>query len=1046
VNIGDLVATLRVNDRDYNSSVDQAGRRFGRLGDILRRGTAAAGRTFASLGSGVASLTSRAITPAVNGLGRFRDGFQSTEAAASAFSGRMGTLGGVAQRVFGPGINGLGRFRDGFRSADVAASAFSGRMGTLGGVAQRVLGPGINSLGRFRDGFVSTSAAASAFSGRMGTLGGVTRTAFNGVVAGARGVGTALSAAGSVGMAAGRTIGAGMAAAGSAAVGMGSRFVTAVQNSRSATDGLMDSVKGLAGQLTAFAGIAGIVKIGTDVAGLANQLDNTRRVMEGLYNDTKVAGDMMDRLARLSAGSSLGHQNFLKAGESLAYLGISGERAESMLRNLDAATTVAGSGAQGMESALYALTGATNAGKVQLDHLNQISQAGVPIFNQLQSQFGKSADEVRKMASDGKISVADLEKAFETASGPLWSDMVGASANASASLTNQWATFRGNFTSGMAQSVLPLIEKSGAAFVGLNERVTPFFNSIPELVGKAKAAMDQWGITDALRNIADQMGTIAQVAGPFLTGALLGVAAAFGGLVHVVSAVLSFIAPLTEYLAENEGVMRNLGIAVGVLTGLFLGGQGALMLWRGALMLLSPAVTIVTTAMTILRSRIVTTVAVAVAQWTWLAITATASAIKTGAAWLLSAGANAALAVAQTTAAVVAKLAQWALLGATATLHAIKVGAAWLLTAGVNATVAVAQATAAVAAKLVQWGILAAQATANAVRVAAAWALTTGAAAATAAAQMAAVAARMVAQWVMMAAGAMARAAVMAAAWVVAMGPIGWVTAAVVGLVVLIIANWDRVKAFTQAAWTAVSNFVRNAWNNIVSAVTSFGQRAVSFVQNAWERAKAITSAAWTALVTTISTAIARAISWVAGIPGRVMSALGNIGSLLIGSGRALVDGFLNGIKNAWGRVTSFVRDGVAKVRSMFPFSPAKEGPFSGRGYVTYSGKALTTDFADSLRGGMPNIIASARDIVDAAHGQLNRDMALNGMSLTGDARLPGHAWLSRARDENHRRDDRDGMNGGSDVTVNIHNPQAERSSDSINRSKRTLARLGRAR
>lgn len=100
-----------------------------------------------------------------------------------------------------------------------------------------------------------------------------------------------------------------------------------------------------------------------------------------------------------------------------------------------------------------------------------------------------------------------------------------------------------------------------------------------------------------------------------------------------------------------------------------------------------------------------------------------------------------------------------------------------------------------------QMALMATQSIANATRMAAAWTATKMSSfilmLQNGIKQMALFIARMA----VMAAQAMANAVRMAAAWVVAMGPIGWITTAVIGIVALIIANWDKVKAFTIKAW-----------------------------------------------------------------------------------------------------------------------------------------------------------------------------------------------------------------------------------------------------
>lgn len=95
------------------------------------------------------------------------------------------------------------------------------------------------------------------------------------------------------------------------------------------------------------------------------------------------------------------------------------------------------------------------------------------------------------------------------------------------------------------------------------------------------------------------------------------------------------------------------------------------------------------------------------------------------------------------------------------------------------------------------------------------------------AAQFAMQVVRIVAGWVLMGVQSMIQAARMAAAWLIALGPVGIVIAIIVGLVALIIANWDQVVAWTTQAWTNVSNFIISVWNAIVAwvtgAVTSVG-------------------------------------------------------------------------------------------------------------------------------------------------------------------------------------------------------------------------------
>ena len=65
----------------------------------------------------------------------------------------------------------------------------------------------------------------------------------------------------------------------------------------------------------------------------------------------------------------------------------------------------------------------------------------------------------------------------------------------------------------------------------------------------------------------------------------------------------------------------------------------------------------------------------------------------------------------------------------------------------------------------------------------------------------------------------------------------------------------------------------------------------------------------------------------------------------------------------------------MSKIRSFFPFSPAKRGPFSGHGYTTYSGKALMGDFARSISGASSLAVKAA----DSALGGVQQTFTTYG-------------------------------------------------------------------
>lgn len=106
-----------------------------------------------------------------------------------------------------------------------------------------------------------------------------------------------------------------------------------------------------------------------------------------------------------------------------------------------------------------------------------------------------------------------------------------------------------------------------------------------------------------------------------------------------------------------------------------------------------------------------------------------------------------------------------------------------------------------------------------------------------------------IASVVRMAAVLAANAIRMAASWLIAMGPIGWIIAAVIALVALIVLNWDWVKAKTIEIWTAVVTFLTGLWDSIVAQATSVWTAVTTWLAGVWQTVVDMWTTAWNAVV-----------------------------------------------------------------------------------------------------------------------------------------------------------------------------------------------------
>ena len=131
------------------------------------------------------------------------------------------------------------------------------------------------------------------------------------------------------------------------------------------------------------------------------------------------------------------------------------------------------------------------------------------------------------------------------------------------------------------------------------------------------------------------------------------------------------------------------------------------------------------------------------------------------------------------------------------------------------------------------------------------------------------------------------------------------------------------------------------------------------------------------------------AVDFVKSIPDKIKSFFSNAGDWLVNSGKALLDGFAKGIRNAVNTVTSAASDALGAVRKLFPFSPAKKGPFSGHGYTTYSGRALMRDFARGIKGSSALAETEAMSALSSVHDVFSNARPLS-FSAVADANANG--------------------------------------------------------
>src|SRR5699024_2878649 len=101
-------------------------------------------------------------------------------------------------------------------------------------------------------------------------------------------------------------------------------------------------------------------------------------------------------------------------------------------------------------------------------------------------------------------------------------------------------------------------------------------------------------------------------------------------------------------------------------------------------------------------------------------------------------------------------------------------------------------------------------------------------------------------------------------------------------------------------------------------------------------------------------------------------------GASAYSSGRSLGLTFAKGILSTGSRIKSAAKKAMSAARRLIPSSPAKEGPFSGSGWVDKSGTSVGDAFAKGLMDRVPKVRMAALAMVDAA-AEVNK-FNMNGL------------------------------------------------------------------
>jgi len=240
----------------------------------------------------------------------------------------------------------------------------------------------------------------------------------------------------------------------------------------------------LAGAVAAGAAITGLITAGVKYNAEIEQLTTSFEVMTG---SAEKAVELTERLRKAGAETPYELQGLAKTTQTLMQYGLTADEAYDATLNFG---DIAQGSADKMQSIALAYGQMSSAGKVNMQDIKQMINAG---FNPLQAiveMTGKSMKQVTAEYEDGKISVEDITKAMKFASsqgGKFYKSME----KQSKTLNGQISTLKDNFNAfagALAGDVTGAITKT-------------FLPALNDIMGEATNILGEGGIMALVKEL-----------------------------------------------------------------------------------------------------------------------------------------------------------------------------------------------------------------------------------------------------------------------------------------------------------------------------------------------------------------------------------------------------------------------------------------------------------------------------------------------------------------------------------------------------------------
>lgn len=317
---------------------------------------------------------------------------------------------------------------------------------------------------------------------------------------------------------------------------------------KSGVSKITDSIKGIASAL-------GVVKLVSQAVGVlssslqsafnrSDTMEQFDRTMSAMTGDAEAANKALEELKTTTKGTAYGLDVAAKATQNFVTRGMDMSKATNQVAVWADAVAFYGKGTnEQFESVTDALAKMRTKGKVEMDQLDRLFDAGIDAVGMYAKVTGQSSSKVQAALSEGEISadqfIDTVTNAMATGAGGV-QKIAGAAKEAGAS----WQGTMDNMKAAVTRGMLGIIDAIDNGLQSIN------LPTLREMIAGIGSMAEE-----ALGKVASAVGTIIQDLGPSIQPIIATVKEAFQGITPVVKevadAVYGFIKDIVQSLQSG---------------------------------------------------------------------------------------------------------------------------------------------------------------------------------------------------------------------------------------------------------------------------------------------------------------------------------------------------------------------------------------------------------------------------------------------------------------------------------------------------------------